>query len=68
MDTADKHVFFDKLTFVYLEMPKFNKTEDQLENMFDKWGSSCFATSPACWSVLPHYKSACLKSSSVRPR
>ena len=27
----------DKLTFVYLEMPKFNKTEDQLENMFDKW-------------------------------
>ena len=37
MDTKDKHVFFDKLTFVYLEMPKFNKTEDQLENMFDKW-------------------------------
>ena len=37
MDTADKNVFFDKLTFVYLEMPKFNKTEDQLENMFDKW-------------------------------
>ena len=37
MDTADKHVFFDKLTFVYLEMPKFNKTEDQLETMFDKW-------------------------------
>lgn len=37
MDTADKHVFFDKLIFVYLEMPKFNKTEDQLETMFDKW-------------------------------
>ena len=37
MDTADKYVFFDKLTFVYLEMPKFNKTEDQLETMFDKW-------------------------------
>ena len=37
MDTKDKHVFFDKLTFVYLEMPKFNKTEDQLETMFDKW-------------------------------
>ncbi len=37
MDTADKHVFYDKLTFIYLEMPKFNKTEDQLETMFDKW-------------------------------
>jgi len=23
--------------FIVLEMPKFNKTEDQLENMFDKW-------------------------------
>ncbi|MCR5819406.1 MAG: Rpn family recombination-promoting nuclease/putative transposase [Bacteroidaceae bacterium] len=37
MDTEDKHVFYDKLTFVYLEMPKFNKTEDELETMFDKW-------------------------------
>ena len=27
----------DKLTFVYLEMPKFTKTEDELETMFDKW-------------------------------
>ena len=26
-----------KLTFVYLEMPKFNKTEDELKTMFDKW-------------------------------
>ena len=30
-------MFYDKLTFVYLEMPKFNKTEDELETMFDKW-------------------------------
>ena len=37
MDTSDKHVFYDKLTFVYLEMPKFNKTEDELVTMFDKW-------------------------------
>ena len=37
MDVADKHVFYDKLTFVYLEMPKFNKTEEELETMFDKW-------------------------------
>jgi len=36
-DVADHHVFYDKLTFVYLEMPKFNKTEDELETMFDKW-------------------------------
>ncbi len=37
MDTEDKHVFYNKLTFVYLEMPKFNKTEDELVTMFDKW-------------------------------
>ena len=37
MDTQDKHVFFDKLTFIYLEMPKFTKTVDQLETMMDKW-------------------------------
>ena len=37
MDTQTKKVFFDKLTYIYLEMPKFNKTEDQLETMFDKW-------------------------------
>ena len=36
-DVEDNHVFFDKLTFVYLEMPKFRKTEDQLVTMFDKW-------------------------------
>lgn len=37
MDTSKKTVFYDKLTFVYLEMPKFNKTEDELVTMFDKW-------------------------------
>lgn len=37
MDTTDKHVFYDKLTYVYLEMPKFNKTEDELVSMYDKW-------------------------------
>ncbi|TVQ54145.1 MAG: Rpn family recombination-promoting nuclease/putative transposase [Spirulina sp. DLM2.Bin59] len=30
-------VFYDKLTFIYLEMPKFNKTLEQLETRFDKW-------------------------------
>ena len=36
-DMRTKEVFFDKLSFIYLEMPKFNKTEDELESMFDKW-------------------------------
>ncbi|MFK7799126.1 MAG: Rpn family recombination-promoting nuclease/putative transposase [Aureispira sp.] len=30
-------VFYDKLKFVYLELPKFNKTEEELETHFDKW-------------------------------
>ncbi len=30
-------VFYDKLTFIYLEMPKFNKSLDELETRFDKW-------------------------------
>ena len=36
-DVEDNHVFYDKLTFIYLEMPKFTKTEDELDTMFDKW-------------------------------
>lgn len=36
-DTETKQVFYDKLTFIYLEMPKFNKTVDELETRFDKW-------------------------------
>ena len=30
-------VFFDKLTFIYLEMPKFRKQLHELETRFDKW-------------------------------
>ena len=37
VDVDDKHVFYDKLTFLYLEMPQFTKGEDELETMFDKW-------------------------------
>ena len=36
----DKHtheVFFDKLTFIYLEMPRFKKSEQELVTHFDKW-------------------------------
>ena len=37
MDTRKKTVFYDKLTFIYLEMPKFNKGVDELETRFEKW-------------------------------
>ncbi len=30
-------VFYDKLTFIYVELPKFKKKEDQLVSKFDKW-------------------------------
>ena len=36
-DIETKKVFYEKLTFVYLEMPKFNKTEKELETKFHKW-------------------------------
>ena len=37
LDNKTKEIFYDKLTFIYLEMPKFNKTEDELTSMFEKW-------------------------------
>ena len=37
MDHRTHKVFYDKLTFIYLEMPKFNKEENELKNMFEKW-------------------------------
>lgn len=30
-------VFYDKLTYIYLEMPHFTKTEDELVTHYDKW-------------------------------
>jgi len=36
-DVETKSVFYNKLTFIYLEMPKFNKTVDELVTRFDKW-------------------------------
>jgi len=32
-----KKVFYDKLNYIYLEMPKFEKSEKELETRFDKW-------------------------------
>ena len=37
VELATKEVFYDKLTFIYLEMPKFTKAETELETLFDKW-------------------------------
>ena len=36
-DIQTQKVFFDKLTFVYLEMPKFTKGITELKTRFDKW-------------------------------
>lgn len=37
IDKETSEVFYDRLTFIYLEMPKFRKTEDELVSQFDKW-------------------------------
>ena len=29
--------FYDKLTYIYVEMPKFNKPEENLSSRLDKW-------------------------------
>ena len=30
-------VFYDKLKYIYIELPKFKKTADELETRFEKW-------------------------------
>jgi predicted transposase/invertase (TIGR01784 family) len=30
-------VFYDKLTFIYIELPKFGKSLEELDNKIDKW-------------------------------
>ncbi len=37
LDIKTKKVFNDKIRYIYLEMPKFRKTEEELETHFDKW-------------------------------
>lgn len=37
LDNQTKEIFYDKLTFIYLEMPKFNKEEEELNGIFEKW-------------------------------
>ena len=37
MDVQTNLVFYEKLMFVYLEMPKFNKEVEDLKTRFEKW-------------------------------
>jgi predicted transposase/invertase (TIGR01784 family) len=37
IDCDTKEVFYDKLTYYYLQMPKFRKTEQELSTQLDKW-------------------------------
>jgi len=36
-DIETYKVFYDKLTFIYLEMPKFRKTPEECETRFERW-------------------------------
>ncbi len=37
MEVDTHEVFYDKLTYIYIEIPKFDKREDELVSMYDKW-------------------------------
>ncbi|PIY08788.1 MAG: hypothetical protein COZ18_10490 [Flexibacter sp. CG_4_10_14_3_um_filter_32_15] len=37
IETTSNNVFYDKLTFVFLEIPKFNKQLEELENDYERW-------------------------------
>lgn len=37
IEKTTQRVFNDKLRFIYLEMPKFRKSEEELFTRFDKW-------------------------------
>ena len=37
LKNQNNQVFYDKLKYVYLELPHFNKTENQLDTRLDKW-------------------------------
>ena len=36
-NTTTKETFYDKLTYYYIEMPKFKKKEEELSNHLDYW-------------------------------
>ncbi|MDX2302052.1 MAG: Rpn family recombination-promoting nuclease/putative transposase [Microscillaceae bacterium] len=37
LETQTKQVFYHKLTFIYLEIPKFDKLLDELQNDYERW-------------------------------
>lgn len=37
MEIDTHEVFYDKLTYIYVEIPKFDKKETELVTMYDKW-------------------------------
>ena len=37
VELTTQEIFYDKLTFIYLEIAKFDKTENELVTHFDKW-------------------------------
>ena len=37
MEVDTHEVFYDKLTYIYVEIPKFDKKEAELVTMYDKW-------------------------------
>ena len=37
MDVVKKTVFYEKLSFLYLQMPNFKKSVEELESLEDKW-------------------------------
>jgi len=34
---TNNRIFYDKLTYIYIELPKFSKNDAELESRFDKW-------------------------------
>ncbi len=36
-DNTTQVIFYDKLTYIFVQMPNFNKTIDELETHLDKW-------------------------------
>lgn len=37
VNVKTKKIFYNKLTYVYIQIPLFNKTEEELETLEDKW-------------------------------
>ena len=65
-DVEDNHIFYDKLTFVYLEMPSTRLRTNWKLCLIS--GCSFCATSPVCWNAPKPFKTAYSKSFLSRRR